>query len=495
MGTTDCFAEKRTASNNNNNSNHNNNSDKNNKMPEIKVPMTLRDKFMEDPFSTSSLSMMDKSSMKTSSSCCYSSSNSSVCGEKTGDNTGLVSSWRPWMIPRQWMMPPLLDHSFPELKDCHLLGQEEDETKLEISLNTVGYKPEELKVNVCQDEVRVEGRHEENNEEGKMMVRRQFVRRYTLPQEADRHSIVSNLSQDGVMVITVPKLDKVKEVKAAETIKVEHVETVGDMNNKVQEKENERKRSRGETRMDDFPRPGEMQARRRSLSKVGRSRASSGARKNVEELKKNDETKEQLQMKESKKQMEDLPVPMTLRNTFFQDPFFKDTLANMENIREDFFKKARQNFEESIRQMESRMMHAINQESSDFKSEGHWMTPKNFNAELNSMFNDKDIDVIHCVDDETKLEVHLDTAGYKPDELKVEAGKGVITVVGKHEEKDSAGQVRVSRQFYKEYMIPQGCREEEVVSSLSKDGVLVVPAPRHKSVLQEGRRNVDIARR
>merc|ERR1711955_132625 len=125
------------------------------------------------------------------------------------------------MIPRQWMMPPPLDHSFPELKDCHLLGQE-DETKLEISLNTVGYKPEELKVNVCKDEVREEGRHEENNEEGKMMVRRQFVRRYTLPQEADRHSIVSNLSQDGVMVITVPKLDKDKEVKATETIKVEH---------------------------------------------------------------------------------------------------------------------------------------------------------------------------------------------------------------------------------------------------------------------------------
>merc|ERR1719219_732934 len=123
--------------------------------------------------------------------------------------------------------------------------------------------------------------------------------------------------------------------------------------------------------MDDFPGPGEMQARRRSLSKVGRSRASSEVRKNVEELKKNHETKEQLQMKESKKHMEDLPVPMTLRNTFFEDPFFKNTLTNIENTREDYFKKARQNFEESIKQMESRVMHAINQKSSDFKSEGH----------------------------------------------------------------------------------------------------------------------------
>merc|ERR1712243_252515 len=104
---------------------------------------------------------------------------------------------------------------------------------------------------------------------------------------------------------------------------------------------------------------------------------------------KNDETKEQLDMKESKKQVEDLPVPMTLRNTFFEDPFFKNTLANIENNREDFFKKARQNFEENIKHMESRMMHVISQESSDLKSEGHWMTPKIFNAEVNSMLMTK----------------------------------------------------------------------------------------------------------
>merc|ERR1712080_158886 len=494
MGTTDYTAEKRTTCNNNNNKKNSNNNNKNNNnnntnaMPETVVPMTLRDKFMEDPFFTSSLSMMEKPSMNLSSSSCYSSSNASMSGEKTKNNS-LVSSWRPWMIPRQWMMPRLLDHSFPEMKDCHLLGQEEDETKLEISLNTVGYKPEELKVNVCQDEVRVEGRHEEKNEEGKMMVRRQFVRRYTLPQEADRASIVSNLSQDGVMVITVPKLEK-----ATETIKVEHVETVGDINNKVQQKEEERKRSRGEKRMDDFPGAGEMQARRRSLSKVGRSRVSSVERKNVEEQNKNDDTKEQLEIKESKKQIQDLHVPMTLRNTFFEDPFFKNTLANIENTREEFFKNARQSFEESIKHMQSRMMHATNQEGSELKSESNSQTPKMFNGDFDSLFDHKDIGVIQKVDDETKLEVHLDTGVYKPDELKVEAGKGVITVVGKHEEKDEAGQVRVSRQFCREFMIPQGCREEEVVSSLSKDGVLVVTAPTHKDRIQDGRRSVDIAR-
>merc|ERR1719158_2320984 len=194
---------------------------------------------------------------------------------------------------------------------------------------------------------------------------------------------------------------------------------------------------------------------------------------------KSDETKEQMEKN-------DLPVPLTLRNTFFEDPF-------IENTREEFFKNARQSFEESIKLMESRMMHAINQEVSELKSESNSVTPKISNGNFDSLFYHKDIGVIQQVDDETKLEVYLDTAGYKPDELKVEAGKGVITVMGKHEEKDEAGQVRVSRQFCREYMVPQGCREEEVVSSLSKDGVLVVTAPRHKDGRKEGRRNVHIA--
>merc|ERR1712115_192854 len=471
-----------------------NNNNNNNKMPEIKVPMMLRNKFMEDPFFSSSLSMMEKPSMKTSSSCCCSSSNSSKSGEKTKNNTVMESSWRPWMIPRQWMVPRLLDDSFPELSDCHLLGQQEDQTKLEITLNTVGYKPEELKVNVCKNEVRVEGEHQEKNEEGKMMVRRQFVRRYTLPQEADITYIESNLSKDGVMVITVPKVEKDKEVKATETIKVEHVETVDDINNKVQEKENERNRSREETMKGDFQRSGEIKVRRRSISNVGRSRASSIVRNYVEKHQKNDETKKQREMKESEKQIDDFSVPLTLRNTFFEDPIFKNTLANIENTREKFFKNARLSFEESINHMESRMIPAINQESSELKNENNLITPKTINADFNSLFNHPDISVIQEVDDGTKLEVHLDTSGYTKDELKVEAGKGVITVVGKHQEKDESGQMRVSRQFYREYMVPQGCREEDVVSSLSRDGVLVVTAPRHKSQLLQGKRNVDIIR-
>merc|ERR1719336_2145463 len=55
----------------------------------------------------------------------------------------------------------------------------------------------------------------------------------------------------------------------------------------------------------------------------------------------------------------DLQVPMTLRQPFLDDPFFKGTLKSLESTRDDFFKQARQSFEESLKQMESRMSNAL----------------------------------------------------------------------------------------------------------------------------------------
>merc|ERR1711962_1045960 len=97
--------------------------------------------------------------------------------------------------------------------------------------------------------------------------------------------------------------------------------------------------------------------------------------------------------------------------------------------------------------------------------------------EQDSIFKTKDSNVIHFVNDESKLEVSLDITGYKPDELKVTAGQGMICVEGKHEEKSEAGQVMVSREFSRKYSMPDNARAEEVVSNLSKDGVLVVSVP------------------
>ena len=69
-----------------------------------------------------------------------------------------------WMMPRRWMMPDLFTG---DTQDSNLISLKDDDSKMEISLNTSGYKPNELRVNVVDDEISIEGRHEEKSEEGR----------------------------------------------------------------------------------------------------------------------------------------------------------------------------------------------------------------------------------------------------------------------------------------------------------------------------------------
>ena len=406
-------------------------------MPETRVPMTLRDHFLQDPFFSSSWSDMEKVKehfakqtqiMSQSFEDSWSKSERSVSenADKQNNTTvvpsGNSSGLRSLLMPRQWMMPKLFDDnlsSLVEMKDSNLLSMKNDETKMEISLNTSGYKPSELKVNVSDGEISIEGKHEEKSEEGHTMVSRQFSRKYTLPAEAKLAEVVSNLSQDGVMVITVPKEKKIQEVKEEKKMKVEH--------------------------------------------------------------------KSSSQKKEEAGQNKSL-IPMTMRNSFFDDPFFKDTWMDIETSQKDFFEKSRKRFEESMKRIESDMMSTnIFDENKNTLQSSSWIFPEMFGGNSEPVFSFKDSNQIRIVDDDTKLEISLDTTGYKPDELKVSAGQGMICVEGKHEEKSEAGQVMVSRQFSKKYSMPSSARAEEVVSDLSQDGVLVISVPKREAIKQENR--------
>merc|ERR1712020_283693 len=91
-----------------------------------------------------------------------------------------------------------------------------------------------------------------------------------------------------------------------------------------------------------------------------------------------------------------------------------------------------------------------------------------------------------------KMEVSLDTAGYKPDELKVTAGRGVVCVEGKHEEKSQSGEVMVSRQMSRQYHLPASADQAQVTSNLSRDGVLIITIPKIQQQLNNQDRNVPI---
>merc|ERR1711872_535278 len=405
-------------------------------MPETRVPMTLRDHFLQDPFFSSSWSDMESvrehfakqaqiMSQSFEDSWSKSENNSSVV--PSGNSSGL----RSLLMPRNWMMPKLFDDnlsSMMEMKDSNLLSMKNDDTKMEISLNTSGYKPSELKVNVADGEISIEGKHEEKSEEGHTMVSRQFSRRYTLPVGAMLAEVESNLSQDGVVVITVPKEKKIQEIKDEQKTQ------------KVQE-----------------------------------------------DKKMNVEHKTSSVRKEDTTQSKSL-IPMTMRDSFFNDPFFKDTWLDIENSQKNFFEQSRKRFEESMKGLKTNMISSnIFDENKNPLHSSAWTFPEVFGQNSDTIFSSKDSNQIRIVDDDTKLEISLDTTGYKPDELKVSAGQGLICVEGKHEEKSEAGQVMVSRQFSKKYSMPASAKAEEVISNLSQDGVLVVSVPKREAIKQENR--------
>jgi HSP20 family molecular chaperone IbpA len=121
------------------------------------------------------------------------------------------SRWESgWMFPRRWMLPALTT-DFPtnmelfKTKDSEVIRVKEDDSKLEVSLDTSQYRPDELSVSVSDGVLRVEGKHEEKAEDGSKMVARMFSRQYTLSPSTKQEEVASNLSSDGVLVITAPK--------------------------------------------------------------------------------------------------------------------------------------------------------------------------------------------------------------------------------------------------------------------------------------------------
>merc|ERR1719431_1175136 len=49
-------------------------------------------------------------------------------------------------------------------------------------------------------------------------------------------------------------------------------------------------------------------------------------------------------------------IPMTMRESFFDDPFFKDTWTDIETSQKNFFEESRKRFEESMKGIESKML-------------------------------------------------------------------------------------------------------------------------------------------
>lgn len=80
--------------------------------------------------------------------------------------------------------------------------------------------------------------------------------------------------------------------------------------------------------------------------------------------------------------------------------------------------------------------------------------------------------------DQDKFQVEFNVQDYTPEELSIKTEGDVLIVLAKHETKAEGGQSFVSKQFEQRFSLPSGVKIEKIASSLSKDGILTVSAPR-----------------
>lgn len=104
----------------------------------------------------------------------------------------------------------------------------------------------------------------------------------------------------------------------------------------------------------------------------------------------------------------------------------------------------------------------------------YWVAP----AERSFLRSNSKVGDVEKKTDFTKdgFEASLDVAHFQPHEISVTTKNNSILVHAKHEEKhDEHG--LVSREFTRRYELPEGYKADDVISSLSSDGVLTVKCP------------------
>lgn len=82
---------------------------------------------------------------------------------------------------------------------------ERDENKYRVIVDVHQFAPEEITVRTDNEYITIEARHTEKPDQHGY-VSREFMRRYLLPKGYDIGHVQPNLSSDGILTITAPKL-------------------------------------------------------------------------------------------------------------------------------------------------------------------------------------------------------------------------------------------------------------------------------------------------
>jgi crystallin alpha B len=85
-----------------------------------------------------------------------------------------------------------------------------EKERFQVMLDVQQFRPREISVKVVNGFIVVEGKHEEREDEHGF-ISREFKRRYALPEDVKAENVESNLSSDGVLLLSAPRSTKESE--------------------------------------------------------------------------------------------------------------------------------------------------------------------------------------------------------------------------------------------------------------------------------------------
>ncbi|XP_075528342.1 alpha-crystallin A chain-like [Dermacentor variabilis] len=100
--------------------------------------------------------------------------------------------------------------------------------KFAIRVDTRNFTPEEITVKTQDNCVVIHGKHEEKSDDRGCYVKREFTRRYVLPEDVDPQTVKCHLQPSGLLALEAPRKNAPKEQPKAIPIKVQHEKASGD---------------------------------------------------------------------------------------------------------------------------------------------------------------------------------------------------------------------------------------------------------------------------
>ena len=146
-----------------------------------------------------------------------------------------MSLWSlsPWNRSYNWInsWDPFDDFAIPSLRLMIPSGGREggdhpsdplvknDNSNFTVKMNVSNFAPEEINVKAVDDYLVVNGKHEERKD-NHGYVKREFTRRYFIPQDCQADKLSSSLSPNGILTIQAPKKPREIEGSKARSIPI-----------------------------------------------------------------------------------------------------------------------------------------------------------------------------------------------------------------------------------------------------------------------------------